>query len=405
MDLAPFMKNLPPLIGLGVLVLVLLFVLVNYGYLRACDIPGFSGVYYSIKGKPNVAIVYGDDGIGDAKAMQGIIAQEIHKLPLLIPSKTLYDSAALADYQIVIVEHAKTMTTQTLAAFQRYVSSGGKLIWIGDAGTGLGPNDYICEQVTFTYCPAVDSKTGTDAADVQEVQGQWVVKNPDDPASLKSGLCAKSFGEIVMKFIAQNESTYASATTAPVHLCRTEMNPYVVSGADRITNCIAKLKSSQKEVTADNANQYCDTYNYWKRGPSKSATGDTVAALDFSQQVLGIDFVKDYGASNLFFTPVGSIHQLVRGYESGAPVDFSTYFGVSNVTFVDSSRFSLVPRTSTVLSMRIDTNDYPAIIVSSPYLQINRNGLIVYYAFAPDDIIKAGQGLRLIDNLFSFMTC
>ena len=55
-----------------------------------------------------------------------------------------------------IVDAAKEMDTSTLKAFRDYVQKGGRLVWISDAGTGLGENDYICEQVEFAYLPAAD---------------------------------------------------------------------------------------------------------------------------------------------------------------------------------------------------------------------------------------------------------
>ncbi len=91
-------KNLPPVIGLVVLVLILLFILVNFGYLRACDIPGFSGIYYSIKGTPKVAIVSGIDGTGDADKFRAIVAQEVHIAPAVIPINVILDSSALSNY-------------------------------------------------------------------------------------------------------------------------------------------------------------------------------------------------------------------------------------------------------------------------------------------------------------------
>ena len=403
MNYEPFLKNLPPIIGLAILVLVLLFLLVNFGYLRACDIPGFSGIYYAIKGKPQVAIVTGDDGTGDPSYLRTIIAQEIHIAPMVIPVDTIFDSSALSNYQIVIVEHAKTMSTQTLWAFQKYVQAGGKLVWIGDAGTGLSDKDYICEKVTLSYRPAANVTTAPNQT--QEVCGDWVEVTPNSLDNSDDGLCAKTFGEIVVDFVAENRSTYEIATTGQYQLCTAENNPYRVSNAEKILSCIADLQNEGKDITARNANEICATYNYWKRGPSKTATGDSVVSLDFPLQVLGIDFARQYGASNIFLIPSGGTHFLTKGYETGTDVAFTSYFGVSNVSLVDTSRFASVPRTSTVMSMRLEGDMYPAIVVSTPYISINRGGLIVYYAFPPDDLIKAGAGVRLINNLFNFLMC
>jgi len=392
-----FTKNLPPIIGLVVLVLVLLFVLVNFGYLRACDIPGFSGIYYSIKGKPNIAIVYGGDGSGDPEYLSNLIAQQIHVIPRPINASNIFDvSGLLSNYQIIIVEHSKTLSTQALWAFQKFVANGGKLVWIGDAGTGLTEDDNICEQVVIQYKPAVTQQTGPNTT--QEVCAPQVEVQLNSPEDLGAGLCGKTFGDIVTAFVELNQSTYTEVATGVNRLCPGK-GSYLVngSGADKITKCIASLVSKGQEVSVESVDANCSGYNYWKRGPSKSDIKNT-PAIDFSQTTLGIEFLKQYGASNLFLDTAGE-HTLTRGYEVGTP------FGEANVSLVDISRFAQIQRTSTIMSLNIGSKQYPAIIVSNPSISINRNGLIVYYAFAPDDLIKGGQGKTLINNLFSFLTC
>jgi hypothetical protein len=318
------------------------------------------------------------------------------------------DSSALSGYQVVVVEHAKTIPTQTLRAFQQYVQAGGKLVWIGDAGTKLGPNDYICEKVSFTY------KLGYDVAVGPNQTQEQCIERTEEPNTLDNsndGLCGKTFGDIVMQFIEQNRTIYESTSLGQYHLCKSEKNPYTLSNAEKILNCIAELSEKGKEITAANVDEFCTGYNYWKRGPSKTTTGDPISSIDFSRLVLGIDFVKQYGASNLFMSPSGGSHTLTSGYETGTTVDFAQYFGVSNVSIVDVSRFAGAARTSTVMAMQIGDTTSPMIVVSSPYIQINRGGLVVYYAFAPDDMIKMGQrgfegpGLRLFNNLFKFLMC
>jgi hypothetical protein len=396
-------KNLPPLLGMVVLVLVLLFVLVNFGYLRACDIPGFSGIYYSIKGQPQIAIVHGQDGTGDYNFLKNTIMTEIHKAPAIIDVSTITDASALSNYQIVIVEHAKTISTQTLWAFQKYVSAGGRLVWIGDAGTALNKNDYVCQKIIFSYKRGYNNTVGPNQT--QEMCLDWYDDIPSTLDNSNDGLCGKTFGDVVIQFIAQNQSIYNSISMGPYQLCTSEKDSYKLSNAAPILDCITNLQEKSKDITVENVNEFCSGLNYWNRGPSKTIIGGTVPSLDFSLQVLGIDFVKQYGANNMFMIQSGGTHPLTKGYETGASVDFVQYFGVSNVSLVDSSRFSAAPRTSTVMMMSINEENYPAVVVSTPYISINRNGLIVYYAFPPDDLIKVGAGLRLINNLFNFLMC
>jgi len=78
---------------------------------------------------------------------------------------------------------------------------------------------------------------------------------------------------------------------------------------------------------------------------------------------------------------------------------------------VTTARFASIPRSNTIMYLKAsrkipDENGkqiWPAIIVSNPSISINKRGLIVYYAFAPEEIIKRGYGLRLINNLIKFM--
>jgi hypothetical protein len=408
MNYEGLMKNLPPLLGLVVLVLVLLFVLVNFGYLRACEIPGFSSIYYGIKGAPKVALVFGTDGTGDPAKFTAIVAQEVHTAIALIPLSTVFNANAFDHYQIVIVEHAKTISTQQLWAFQKYVNGGGKLVWIGDAGTTLGPKDYICEKVAFTYKLGYDTPTGPNQTQEQCVER---TEEPNTLDNSADGLCGKTFGDIVVEFVEQNKTIYESTSMGAYHLCNSDRNNYAFSNAEQILNCLTDLSDAGKEINAANANEVCSGYNYWQRGPSKSATDESVQSIDFSQLVLGIDFVKQYGASDLFMTPSGT-HSLTQGYDTSTPVGFSLYYNRSNVTIVDSSRFSTAPRTSSIMVMQIGDTTYPMIATSSPYaVQINRGGLVVYYAFAPDDPITQGAkgwegpGLRLFNNLFKYLMC
>jgi len=408
MDYEGLMKNLPPLLGLVVLVLVLLFVLVNFGYLRACEIPGFSSVYYGIKGTPKAALVFGTDGTGDPQKFTSIVAQEIHTGVALIPLNTVFNANAFSNYQVVIVEHAKTIPTQALWAFQKYVNSGGKLVWIGDAGTMLGPKDYICEKVAFTYKLGYDTPIGPNQTQEQCLER---TEEPNTLDNSNDGLCGRTFGDIVVEFVKQNKTIYESTSMEAYHLCNSDRNNYAFSNAEKILNCLVDLNDEEKGITAANANEVCSGYNYWQRGPSKTTTDEPVQSIDFSQLVLGIDFVKQYGASNLLMTPSGT-HQLIQGYDTATPVDFSLYYGVANVSIVDTSRFASVPRTSPVMVMQIDDTTYPMIATSSPYaIQINRGGSVVYYAFAPEDLIKKGgsgwegPGLRLFNNLFKYLMC
>jgi len=177
-----------------------------------------------------------------------------------------------------------------------------------------------------------------------------------------------------------------------------------VAESGRITKCIKDLKSLGKETTEDNVNQYC-IYNYWNRGPSKTETGDVVDPLNFAQTTLGFEFLGQKPTDEyLIITPTSANHPLTKGY--GTRVQWA---GNSEVTKVSTAGFTGFPRnTNTIMYMTIGGKEYPAIITSNPLGSINRNGLVVYYAFPLDEMIKSTGGTAgstLINNLFDYLTC
>ena len=402
-------KNLPNVIALGVLVIILLFVLVNFGYMRPCDISGFENIYYAIKGQPRVAIVtdtsVGALGVGDPEALRSLIARETGQFPEQLPAEFITSSNVLDNYQMVIVERSKTMSTQTLRAFQSYVQKGGRLVWIGDAGTLLGPNDFVCQSVTFTYRPA--ALVPNESGGLVESCGDWQTVTPDTHSDLGGGLCAKTFGGVVTEYVKQNNTLSQQINgSGKFKLCSSEQKPFDVQGATQLDNCINVLTQKGLAITAANVDKECPVYNYWNRGVSRSATGEKIPAIDFSQTTLGFDFVTNVPASNLYFQPIDREHILAKGY------DFTiAYVGTGNITLVDTSRFASLPRTSTIMQLRTqdkvnNVNTWPAILVSNPTLQVNQRGLVVYYAFPIDDLAQTNQGgLRFINNLFKFAIC
>ncbi|RLE44161.1 hypothetical protein DRJ19_01035 [Candidatus Woesearchaeota archaeon] len=133
------------------LIVALLGIATWLGMLRCSTIPGWCSVYYAILGPPKVLIVYGNDGLGDPQKLAEVLA---NKKILGIRPRLLHLSQIstenLKDYQLVIVEHAKTMSTKKLLDFMKYVDSGGRLIWVGDAGTALTKGDeYVYEDELY----------------------------------------------------------------------------------------------------------------------------------------------------------------------------------------------------------------------------------------------------------------
>lgn len=135
------------IIILLVLVFALLFVLTWTNTLKCKSIPFWCDAYYAIKGKPHVLIVYGDSGLGDPNLLAdsfrnpnivGVYAAT-QRLDSVTPGN-------LEKYSIVIVDHARKMSSEKMKMFIDYANSGGNLVWTGDAGAEAEkPEEYLLE--------------------------------------------------------------------------------------------------------------------------------------------------------------------------------------------------------------------------------------------------------------------
>ncbi|MBN1941433.1 MAG: hypothetical protein JW772_04600 [Candidatus Diapherotrites archaeon] len=175
-------------IGLIVLVVVLLGVLTYTGVVKPRIIPGWCEVYWGTMGYatggPKVLIVYGNDGLGNPvgacnePGMLQCSLKDILANPEIIGVKAdtmrleSVNLGNLRNYHLVIVEHAKTMETKQMRAFIDYYNQGGRLVWTGDAGTELGPDD--------EYLYGSERTEG----DSNSIIGPWARKDGDIMVSL-----------------------------------------------------------------------------------------------------------------------------------------------------------------------------------------------------------------------------
>ncbi len=146
-------ENLPHIIVVAILFFILIFSLVNFGYMRCDDIPGFCSIYYGIKGKPRVAIVHGDGAMGNPERLKNSMPKAVGKFPAWIDIDSVKTKGLLDDYQLVVVEGPKEIPTQSLKVFTDYVQKGGRLVWVGNAGTELSEQDHLCREPSISYLP------------------------------------------------------------------------------------------------------------------------------------------------------------------------------------------------------------------------------------------------------------
>ncbi len=447
-------KNLPHIIILGVLIVVLLFMLVQFGFLRCCDIPGFCSVYYGVKGEPKMLILYGENGSGDPQALRKFFEDEARVFPSMMSTDVFQDPETLKHYEMVVVDNAKQLTTKQLLDLRSYVQQGGQLVWIGDSGTMLGENDYVCESVTFYWRPLIKQMRGksyscndivdygrskdwdeevisryvnyceqgncfsindTEASQicqaaqvVQESCGEWMQETPNDPEELEAGICGHSFGEVVKAYDQLYEEEYKKATSLG-GLCPAETEPFYIQGNERVEACINKIKADGENVSklsAEEIESECaGMYNYWQRGPSYDMERHTRLndGIDFSNDVLGFDYYMTMPLG-VYLKPVDTSHKLVRGYET------SVWLADTNVTLVDTSRFAQGPRTHTLMALEVSgkglEKTWPAVLISNPLLSPFKNGLVIFYAFPPEELLKnQGKGSNLLRNLADWLYC
>ncbi len=133
------------LIFLG-LIVVLLFLLTWTGVIKCRVVPGWCDVYWSVTkgGQPRILIVTGNNGMGDPDLLKSALADPnyVH-VQAQIQNIDLINLGNLKNYDLIIVEKARKISTGKLKVFMDYVNQGGRLVWTGDAGTELAEGDRL----------------------------------------------------------------------------------------------------------------------------------------------------------------------------------------------------------------------------------------------------------------------
>jgi hypothetical protein len=179
MEMQDTAKSVWRVIFLLILIGIFMGVLTWTGVVKCSVIPGWCDVYfgvfrYATGGQPRVAIVFGDDGMGDPEALGQFLSDPrilgVH--PIMMHLENL-ELGNIKDFDLVIVERAKTIKTEKLDIFVNYVlRHGGRLVWTGDAGTGLGKDDKLL------YFEQRDGKAiCEDIIDAENIQPEDINRN------------------------------------------------------------------------------------------------------------------------------------------------------------------------------------------------------------------------------------
>lgn len=138
-------KWLVRIIFLLIIIIAALFIFIWTGTMRCRSIPGGCNIYWSVmtlitgKQQPSVLILYDptdQQGLGNPELLKDLLTDRkgvaIH--PALADIRYL-NSEQLKNVSLVIVEKARKISTLQLITMLNYISQGGRIVWIGDAGT------------------------------------------------------------------------------------------------------------------------------------------------------------------------------------------------------------------------------------------------------------------------------
>jgi hypothetical protein len=159
--------DVPRLLVLIGLLLILLVLLTKFRWIHCTQVlkvgpinmpTNWCEVYCTYLNGPasRIAIVYGDEGMGDPDRLSVRIQQERldQARPYTVPVMLRMDEFAyesIRGYDVVFFERARRITPAQASAVKRYVASGGVIVWIGDTGT-----EYYYQQVDIDEALALN---------------------------------------------------------------------------------------------------------------------------------------------------------------------------------------------------------------------------------------------------------
>jgi hypothetical protein len=165
------------------LIIGIIFILTWIGMLGCRTLPGWCDIYYGIVGKPKVLIVSGNEGLGNPELLQLTMSDpKILGVRAQISSINTTSIGNLQQFHLVIVEKSKQMSTQKLKMFMEYVKNGGRLVWIGDAGTELTETDELLYE---------DERIETGE---HKILGPWARKDGDEIVGFDELISANYIG-------------------------------------------------------------------------------------------------------------------------------------------------------------------------------------------------------------------
>jgi len=160
-----------------------------------------------------VALVYGDDGIGDPTALENMI-RRVRPYTYLEPVR-LSDASygMLKGYDLVILEHARSVSYKESRALREYLNKGGMMVWVGDSASrhyydqiditdvvARTPDDQLgpLERILNPNAPKSFNESGVNKTTIQRLLDHEM--SVDELANFSQQLAEKGyFGEAAKK--------------------------------------------------------------------------------------------------------------------------------------------------------------------------------------------------------------
>ncbi len=134
-DKPSVVRDLTHIAVLVVLLVVLLVVVTKFKVIHPTVIPGWQGVYctYIEQKHSVVGFVYGADGAGDPEALVTSLSNNRPSLRTELVRLEDISPSLLSRYEVIVLEKDKTVSFRALSALEKYLNSGGSLVWTSDA--------------------------------------------------------------------------------------------------------------------------------------------------------------------------------------------------------------------------------------------------------------------------------
>jgi len=130
-----------------IMIIILIYMLVWAGTMRCRSVPGMCSIYWGTqtiftgKQQPSIVIVYDpsdDQGLGNPYLLEKTIKDnKIIGYNVRLENINHLSEEKIRKDSMVIVNRARKISTPKLEMFMNFVSKGGRLVWIGDAGVEI----------------------------------------------------------------------------------------------------------------------------------------------------------------------------------------------------------------------------------------------------------------------------